>query len=659
MSNNKTTAAVDRIAIVGIACRFPGNIASPDDYWKVLREGKDVVTEIGETRFGADFYQHPNRREPGKSVSFAAGVLEDVGSFDAGFFGISPREAEQMDPQQRLLLELSWEALENGGQVPDHLAGSDCAVYIGIASTDYLNRRVDDPASMDAYTMTGNTASIASNRISYIYDLHGPSVSVDTACSSSLVAVHHACQAIRSGEASMALAGGINMLLHPFAFVGFSQASMLSERGRCRPFAAGGDGYVRAEGAAMLFLKPLAQAEADGDPIHGVILASGINADGRTQGLTVPNDYQQGKLLRKVYAQAGVDVDDLVYLEAHGTGTAVGDPIETRAIGEVLGQTRRPGHPLPIGSVKSNLGHLETASGMAGLIKALLVLRHQAMPPSLHIEELNPAIDFATYNLQVVTELTPLPAGPGGRQLVGVNSFGFGGANAHVLLEHYCPRSTGVAAEAKDTLPPLVLSARNQEALQAQAAQYATLLKNTDSADYYHLAWSALRHRQQLSAGLVLTATDTAQAAASLRAYADGEDKVAGITTGTRLGTEQAQLALVFSGNGSQWQGMGQVLLEQEPVFRAAVEDVDRLLSAYTDYSLLDEFNAAADASRLALTEVAQPMLFAYQVGVVRVLEHWGIQPVAVVGHSVGEVAAAWACGALSLEQAVRVILSA
>ncbi|TXH66924.1 MAG: SDR family NAD(P)-dependent oxidoreductase [Thiothrix sp.] len=657
MSNKKTTSQAcmhEKIAIVGIACRLPGGIASLDDYWRVLSQGQDVVTEISNERFGTEFFQHPNRKEAGKSVTFSAGVLHDVEHFDAAFFGISPREAEQMDPQQRLLLELAWEALENGGQIPDQLAGSDCAVYVGIASTDYLNRRVDDPASMDAYTMTGNTASIASNRISYILDLHGPSVSVDTACSSSLVAVHQACQAIRSGEASMAIAGGVNMLLHPFAFVGFSQASMLSARGRCRTFDASGDGYVRAEGAAVLFLKPLAQAEADGDPIHAVIVNSGINADGKTNGITVPSYNQQGKLLRRVYSAADVDVNDLVYLEAHGTGTSVGDPIETRAIGEVLGQARHPDNPLLIGSAKSNLGHLETASGMAGLLKAVLTLEKQALPPSIHVETFNPKIDFAGLNLKVVTELTPLKATQR-RQLVGINSFGFGGANAHVLIESYKPSLAINATSSQLTqLPPLLLSARGEPALKAMASQYAELLTDETKA-YEDIAWSLAKHRTHLPQGLVVAAPTRAEAIQVLQQYAEGKKNLEYLVEG-RVLAKGTPLALVFSGNGSQWQGMGAVLFEHDLVFRAAVEEVEQLLNPYVDYSLIAEFKASAEQSRLHLTEIAQPLLFALQVGLVRVLQAAGIKVYATLGHSVGEVAAAWAAGALSLEQAVRVI---
>ncbi|MCB1619961.1 MAG: SDR family NAD(P)-dependent oxidoreductase [Thiothrix sp.] len=674
MRNNKTTGNVDKIAIVGVACRFPGGIVSLDDFWRVLSEGRDVVTEIGPDRFGVDFYRHPDRRQPGKSYAFAAGVLDEVDRFDAAFFGISPREAEQMDPQQRLLLELTWEALENGGQVPERLAGSDCAVYVAIAGTDYAYRRIDDLSSMDAYTMTGSTASIASNRISYLFDFRGPSVSVDTACSSSLVAVHHACQAIRSGEAGMAVAGGVNVLLHPFAFVGFSKASMLSPNGRCRTFDADGDGYVRSEGAAVLFLKPLAQAEADGDPIHGVIVASGINADGRTNGMTVPGCEQQGRLLRSIYHHPEVDAARLVYLEAHGTGTAVGDPIETRAIGEALGQARPEGRPLPIGSVKTNLGHMETAAGMAGLLKSMLVLRHASIPPTLHVQHLNPAIDFAAHNLKVITRLTPLPD-TGLPRLVGVNSFGFGGANAHVLLEEYQPAFDAVSGPvaalpeaeveaAADSLPPLLLSARGGAALQAMAGAYAARLEEMGGPQAFHdLAWSALHYRQHLSHALLVQAPSVGAAAAALQAFAAGDDEpVSGTGAGdaclyqAEYRGQAEKLALVFSGNGSQWQGMGQVLLEHSPVFRAAVEEVERLLSRWSTVSLLDGFRREATKSQLDQTEIAQPLLFAFQVGAVRVLESLGVRYQAVTGHSVGEVAAAWASGALSLEQAVRVI---
>lgn len=664
------TTKFNKIAIVGMACRFPGDANSLEAYWNILKSGKDVVTEVPAERWGKNFYQHPNKKEPGKSYTFAAGVISDIDQFDADFFGISPREAEHMDPQQRLLLELTWEALENAGQVPAQLAGENCAVYIGIAGTDYAQCRIDDPSSIDAYTMTGGTLSIASNRISYLFDLRGPSVSVDTACSSSLVALHQACQSIWSGESSMAIAGGINMLIHPFGFVGFSKASMLSPTGRCQTFDANGDGYVRAEGAAVLFLKPLAQAEADGDPIHAVIVASGINCDGHTHGMTVPSPEQQGYLLNSIYRRAGIDLDKISYIEAHGTGTAIGDPLETRALGEVIGKARRADNPLPIGSVKTNVGHLETASGMAGLLKTVLCLKHRALPASLHVKTLNPRIDFTGLNLKVVTQFTPLVTTDDQPLWMGVNSFGFGGANAHVLLESYTPKTTPKCIPPQTanktittTWPPLYLSAATSTALLAQAKQYAAWLATQPPEAYPDIAWNLFQRRQALAHGLVVYGYDTVdKISAALQVFADTEEAPPGIAKAQRLLTENHSTTpalrpvLVFSGNGSQWAGMGANLFATNRIFRDAVTQVARLLAEHTDYPLLTAFTTHAAETALALTEVAQPVLFAFQVGVVSVLQDAGIQASAVVGHSVGEVAAAWACGALSLAQAVRVI---
>lgn len=640
-----------KVAIVGIACRFPGGIQSLDDYWDVLRDGKDVVTEVPDSRWSKDIYGHPGRKAPGRSYTWAAGVLPEVDGFDAAFFGISPREAAQMDPQQRLLLELTWEALEDGGFRADRLAGTDCGVFIGFASNEYAQRRMDDLASIDPYTMLGNTASIGSNRISYIFDFRGPSLSVDTACSSSLVAFHLACRALHAKEASMAVVGGVNMLLHPFGFVGFSKASMLSPHGRCRAFDASGDGYVRAEGAAILLLKPLAQAEADGDRIYATVLSSGVNCDGRTSSIAVPSRQGQAELLTTVYEQAGIDVNDLAYVEAHGTGTAVGDPLETGALGDAIGRRRKKNNPLPIGSVKTNLGHLEVASGAAGLIKTVLCLRKRALPPSLHFHTPNPHIDFAAWNLQVVEKLTPLPA-RSRPLLMGVNSFGFGGANAHVLLQEYRPKNA-VPLRKSAALPPLFLSARKEEALRELAGQYAQLLE-LQALDHYDVAWSAVRHRQPLDKGAAFFATNQIELVEALRTFAEG-GMIANLALADKL-PESGDVALVYSGNGSQWLGMGCVLFKEDALFRNTVLEVDAIWRQGADFSIVDELFAPHDKGRLHLTEVAQPVLFALQVAVTEMLLHRGVRPSAVFGHSVGEVAAAWASGALSLEQAVRVV---
>lgn len=636
-----------------MACRLPGSISSPENYWSVLSQGQDVVSEVNKERWGTEFYSHDNKNEPGKSYTFAAGVLDSVDQFDAAFFGISPREAEQMDPQQRLLLELAWETIEDSRIKLDKLNGSDCAVYIGIASNDYAHRRTDDLASLDAYTMTGNTASVASNRISYNFNLQGPSVSVDTACSSSLVAVHQACKSIWTGEASTALCGGINMLLHPFPFVGFSKASMLSPDGRCKAFDNSGNGYVRAEGAGMLLLKPLEQAEADGDYIHAVIVNSGVNCDGSTSGITVPGMETQSSLLDKIYSDAGVKPADLSYLEAHGTGTAVGDPLEANSLGQSIGVHRARENPLLIGSAKTNLGHLETASGMAGLLKAILTLKHKAIPASLHFETPNKNINFSDLNLEVVTELTPLEQQEA-PHLVGVNSFGFGGANAHVLIEEYKPKSKRTNSQSKvQATPPLILTARSQDALKSVAEQYAEQITQSPE-NYYSTAYSALNHRTLHQHSMAVYGSNPQDITDQLEQFVSEGSAKQAVTQTYESG---AKLAFVFTGNGCQWQGMGQALYQSNSCFRVAFDEVTSLLNKLSnEYSLKDELLRKPDDSQLERTEVAQPLLFAIQVGVVQYLEQKGITPSAVVGHSVGEVAAAWAAGALPLKQAVNVI---
>lgn len=654
-----------KIAIVGMACRFPGSVTNPDEFWQLLRDERDAVTQIPAERFGTDFYQHPAKREPGKSYTFAAGVLDDVAGFDAGFFGISPREAAQMDPQQRLLLELAWEAFEDAGLRPAEMRGRACGVYVGVASPDYGNRSMDDLSSIDPYSATGNTLSIASNRVSYLFDLRGPSMSIDTACSSSLVALHQAVRALQTGEAEYALAGGVNLFSHPFGFVSFSKASMLSPRGRCRAFDATGDGYVHAEGGALVLLKPLERALADGDRIHAVIAGSGVNSDGYSQGgISVPGAPTQAALLRQVYARAGVDVRSLAYLEAHGTGTAVGDPIEARALGEVAAAGRDEDDPLLIGSVKTNVGHLETASGMAGLFKAVLSLKHRAVPRSLHFETPNPNIDFKGTRLRVVDRMTPLEA-RGDALAVGVNSFGFGGTNAHVvLLEAPAANAAEASAAASDAadaaaqsadaaLPTLVLTASAPSALPALAAQYLALLDAGHG--WAVLAARAARERQWLEHRVLIEPADLEQGRQALAALARDEALPECAVRGAAVEAD-APTALVYAGNGSQWVGMGRVLYEQDAVFRAALDEVDALWRADGSDSLVEAMCAGVSAEWLAATENAQPLLFAIQVGVTRVLTARGLRFDATVGHSVGEIAAAWADGALTLEQAVHVI---
>jgi phthiocerol/phenolphthiocerol synthesis type-I polyketide synthase C len=638
-----------KVAIVATSFRMPGT--SSTRFWDDLLAGRDLVTEIDPTRFAAPSYLHPNKAHPGSTYTFAAGSVGDVAGFDAGFFAISPREASLMDPQQRVLLEMSWETFENAGIRPSTLRGSDCGVYIGISTSDYSSRMADDLSVIDASFATGNTASIAANRLSYVYDLRGPSMAIDTACSSSLVAFHQACRSIVSGEITQALAGAVSLHLHPLGFISFSKASMLSRQGRCRVFDASADGYVRSEGGGLFLLKDYDRAVADGNPILAVVVHSAVNTDGRKSGLTVPSSMAQSSLLASAYAQAGIHPSEIDYIEAHGTGTAVGDPIETRALGEALGQHRPKSQPLPIGSIKGNVGHLEAASGVAGLLKAIHCLRHRMIPAHIGMDTPNPHIPFAEWNLDVPTSNTPLRSQ--GRLVIGVNSFGFGGANAHVILESHAPGTSATPSLPKASPLPVVVSARDATALTAAAREMAEFIGGQPQGALYDVAYQSVHGRERHAHCAVLFGTTPATIAANLRLFADGATDRTTVECGTALNAPMGA-AFIYSGNGAQWAGMGSRLLS-DATFRAAVREVDRLFMRYADYSLEAEL-AGKNGDRYDLTEIAQPALFALQVGITAMLRRRGVMPVAVAGHSVGEVAAAWAAGSLSLAAAVSVI---
>ena len=485
---------MSKVAIIGYSFRFP--LTDTASFWDDLLNSRNLVTTVEPGRWSADAFHHPGKNHPGTSYTFAAGSIGDVSGFDADFFGISPREAALMDPQHRLLLELSWETLENAGVKPSSLSGSRCGVFIGIASTDYSYRLADDLAAIDAYTATGNTASTAANRLSYFLNLRGPSMIIDTACSSSLVAFHQACRSIISGESTQALVGGVSLHLHPYGFIIFSKASMLSKRGRCRVFDESADGYVRSEGGGLFFIKDYAQAVADGDPILAVVAHSAINTDGHKSGFTVPNYQAQAELLAEAYAQAGITPTEIDYIEAHGTGTAVGDPIETRALGESLGQRRAPDDPLLIGSVKSNLGHLEAASGVAGLVKALHCIRHRTVPATIGIESPNPHIRFDEWNLKVVTQNRPLRQA--GTLTIGVNSFGFGGANAHVILQSNENPAERIPKTRKSRVLPFMLSASSTGGLKAAVKDFSAFLQDSPASALYDITYTAAFRREWL-----------------------------------------------------------------------------------------------------------------------------------------------------------------
>ena len=638
-----------RVAVIGYSFRFPGG----QNFWQSLLDKRDLITEVDPRRWSKEAYLHPGKDHPGSSYTFAAGTLGDISGFDAEFFGLSPREVIQMDPQQRLMLEMSWEAIEHAGMAPSSLRGSDCGVFLGIASTDYAYRLADDLCSVDSTSATGTAASITSNRISYLFDLHGPSISMDTACSSSMVAFHQACRSILSGEIDQALTGSISLHLHPYAFLIFSKASMLSPSGRSRIFDEAGDGYVRSEGGGVFLLKEYHQALADGDRILAVVGGSAVNTDGSKSGLTVPNIRAQVALMQQVYDHAGLIPDDIDYLEAHGTGTAVGDPIESQAIGEALGKRRHS--PLPIGSVKSNLGHLEAASGVAGMVKALLSIEHRTIPATIGIKQLNSRIRFGEWNIEVVREARQLPQD---KQInIGINSFGFGGANAHVILSSP-PTLSSNQVPAVGRLRcklPLRISARSDESLRAAADRFAELLcENNGNNDFYDVAWCAHYRREHHRQGLLVFAETSEEAASTLRQFVKH-----GVNEAVHLGTRVENAkgpAFVYSGNGCQWESMGRNLMQGSPVFRRAVLEVDDLFRQHGDFSLAEELLGNNGKDRFEHTEIAQPALFALQVGITAMLRDMGIRPLAVAGHSVGEVAAAWAAGVLSLEDAVTLI---
>ncbi|WP_170985043.1 SDR family NAD(P)-dependent oxidoreductase [Roseomonas sp. AR75] len=631
------------IAIVGAACRLPG-APDLDAFWTLLDAGTDAVTTLPADRFNQAAFFHPRRGEPGRSYTFAAGHIGDAHGFDAAAFGISPREAQEMDPQQRLLLEVTQGAIEDAGWRPSTLAGQEVGVFIGGSSTDYGELRLQDPSGGDRYFMTGNALSILANRLTNVFDLRGPAETIDTACSSSLVALHAACRALAEGRIPAAIAAGVQLLLSPYAFVGFSRAGMLSPTGRCRAFSALADGYVRAEGAGALLLKPLDAALRDGDLVRGVIHATGVNSAGRTIGLALPNREAQARLIRQVMAEAGVAPDRLAYFEAHGTGTQAGDPAEAWAIGQAAASRRAA--PLPVGSVKTNIGHLEPASGIAGLLKAMLVLEKRRAPATLHQGEPNPQISFDRLNIRVPAQTEALDAPADA--LAGVNSFGFGGTNACALLGS-APKPKRGRSAASRAMPPLVISARSAAALKALAQRWEARLDGADGRQAAALARGVARHRDLLPWRLALRAADVASLRGALAAWREGGPASAAVSGG---------LCFVFSGNGAQHAGMAQQALRNSAAFRDGLRAADAALAPLLGWSPFASIEAGVTAEALAATDVAQPLLFAIQVAMLPALAAQGIVPEMVLGHSVGEVAAAHAAGLLDLPEAARLVVA-
>lgn len=649
----------DGIAVIGIGCRFPGGASSPQKLWELLVARKDGIVDVPPDRWDIKRFYSPDRSRPSKMYVRKGGFLQEpIDQFDPLFFGISPREAIYMDPQQRLLLEVAWEALEDAGVVPHDLAGTRTGVYIGGFTLDSLLLQLS-PLNRGGihshHQATAASMTMLAARISYTFDLRGPSMTIDTACSSSLVALHYACQDLWRGQCAMALVGGVNIMLRPEFPMVMCKGQFLAPDGYCKSFDERADGYARGEGAAVVALKPLAAALQDRDEIYAVVRGTGVNQDGRTDGITVPSATAQEALIRDVYTQAGIGLHHVRYVEAHGTGTPVGDPIEASVLGKTIGAARTAANPCVIGSVKANIGHLEAAAGVAGIIKACLCLNRRQIPPQAHLENPNPNIPFARWGLRLPQRLEQMPDGEGSAY-VGVNSFGYGGTNAHAVLQE--PPEPWPTATSAPTAPcPYVLpiSARSENALKALAKSYLVWLSATGAPEMRDLCHSAALRRTHFEHRLAVTSTNVAEVMEQLQVYLDNES-TEHVLTGTWSASTGRRPVFVFSGMGPQWWAMGQELLREEPVFRKIAENCDQLFQQVAGWSILAEMQTEAKLSRMHETAIAQPANFVLQVALAAMWQSWGVQPAAIIGHSVGEVAAAYVAGALDLEDAVRVI---
>ncbi|MFE3557065.1 type I polyketide synthase [Streptomyces sp. NPDC059193] len=673
------------IAIVGMGCRLPGGVSSPGEFWQMISSGTDAITGVPGDRWDADAYYDPDPNAPGRTTMRFGGFIDGVDGFDPYFFGISPREAARMDPQQRHFLEVAWEALEDAGLPREKLQGSATGVFVGANATDYLQMQLEDPAGLDTYTVVGGTNCIISNRLSYQLDLRGPSMTVDTACSSSLVAVHLACQSLRTQECSTAVAAGMNLILSPTMTVAHSKGLPLAPDGRCKTFDAKADGYTRGEGVGVLVLKRLSDATRDGDRIWAVIRGSAVNQDGLTNGLTAPSGLSQRDVIKAALRSARLEPSQVTLLEAHGTGTSLGDPIEVEALHEVYGTADAGGGSCVLGSVKTNIGHLEAGAGLAGLIKVALSIHHRAIAPNLHLDEVNPHITLGGGRLRIPTEAASWDE-PAERRHGAVSSFGAGGTNAHVVLgpapqddpapqRDTAPQSGTApqdAADAQTAVPsvPVVpqaaqgpwllpVYAGTADALVPMARAWRDHLqdKATRQEPFSALVHGAATRRTRHAHRLAVAARTHAEAAERLDMWL-ADKSPASVVTGRTGGDISDKVVFVFPGQGAQRAGMGRELMRVCPVFKTAVTECDEAFKRWTDggFSVIDAVMGLEDGAPLERIDVIQPALFAIAVGLAARARAFGVEPDAVVGHSMGEVAAAYVAGVLSLDDAARVI---
>ena len=661
----QTVSEITDIAIVGMSCRYPGDVTSPQEFWEFLLRGGDGIVDIPADRWDSHAYYDADKEKPSRMYVKRGGFIRDIDLFDPQFFNISPKEAPHIDPQHRWLLELTQEAFENAGLSASALKGSDTAVYIGQFMHDYEQIQLDSMARnmMSSHSATGPSMTLTANRISYAFDFIGPSVTLDTACSSSLVALDMACKAIINGDSKLAIAGGVNILLRPELTMSICKASMLSPDGRCKSFDASANGYVRSEGAGLVVLKSLAQAKRDGDNILAVIKATGVNQDGQTIGITVPNGESQQKLLRKTLGRAKIATADIQYAEAHGTGTAVGDPIEVNALGGILGNRDSGKARCVIGSVKSNIGHSEAAAGVAGLIKTVLAINEGVIPQNIHYHNTNPGINLKELNVEIAAKQLSWPDTEGKPRRAIVNSFGFGGTNANVVLEQGPNRETRGSDQKpviNSDLKLLPISSKTEIGLRAQAEKYAAYLKAVaasaeNNPSLHNICYTAATKRDHYKYRLIVNGADVDEMLLGLNEYVVGNPSTGYMKDAVNVETGKG-VCFVFSGMGTTWAGMGKDLYHTEPVFKAMMDRCDQALHKLAGWSLLDALFNESDPEKIHATYIAQPAIFATQVSLAELLKSWGVTPDCIVGHSAGEVGAAYAAGIYSFDDAIKII---